>query len=77
MKGIPTPCIKYCAEQHNLIVLEVYTKLFNNKTIKFDLTNYGNKFVCRNNKDHTMSNVLYFPRKCQYIRDESDKFFIN
>ena len=77
MKGIPTPCIKYYAEQHNLTVLDVYTKLFNNKTIKFDLTNDGNKFVCRNNKDHTISNVSDFTRKCQYIRDESDKFFIN
>ena len=37
MKGIPTPCIKYYAEQHNLTVLDVYTKLFNNKTSKFDL----------------------------------------
>ena len=36
MKGIPTPCIKYYAEQHNLTVLDLYTKLCNNKTIKFD-----------------------------------------
>ena len=46
MKGIPASCIKYYAEQHNIIVLDVYTKLFNNKTIKFDLTNDGNKIVC-------------------------------
>ena len=77
MKGIPTPCIKYYAEQHNITVLDVYTKLFNNKTIKFDLTNDGTKFVCRNNKDHTISNVSGFTRKCQCIRDGSYKFFIN
>ena len=77
MKGIPTSCIKYYAEQHNIYVLDMFTKLFNNKTIKFDLTNDGNKLVCRNNKDHTISNVSDFTRKCQYIRDESDKFFIN
>ena len=77
MKGIPAPCIEYYAEQHNLTALDVYTKLFNNKTIKFDLTNDGNKFVCRNSKDHTISNVSDFTRKCQYIRDERDKFFIN
>ena len=47
MKGIPAPCIKYYVEQHSLTVLDVYTKLFNNKTIKFDLANDGNKFVCR------------------------------
>ena len=45
MKGIPTPCIKYYAEHHNIIASDMYTKLFNNKTIKFDLTNGGNKFV--------------------------------
>ena len=77
MKGIPTPCIKYYAEQHNITVLDVYTKLFNNKTIKFDLTNDNTKFVCRNNKGYTISNVSDFIRKCQYIRDESDKLFIN
>ena len=77
MKGIPASCIKYYAEQHNITVLDMYTKLFNNKTIKFDLTNDCNESVCRNNKDHTISNVSDFTRKCQYIRYESDKFFIN
>ena len=76
MKGIPTPCINYYAEQHSMTVLDVYTKLFNNKTVKFDLTNGGNKFVCRNNKDNTISNVSGFTRKCKYIGDASDKFFI-
>ena len=55
----------------------MYTELLNNKTIKFDLTNDGNTFVCRNNKDYTISNVSYFTRKCQYIRYERDKFFIS
>ena len=77
MKCIPAPCIEYYAGQHGLTVLDVYTKLFNNETIKFDLTNDNTKFVCRNNKDYTISNVSDFTRKCQYIRDESDKFFIN
>ena len=77
MKGIPTPCIKYYAEKHKLTVLDVFKQLYDNKTIKFDLTNDGNKFVCRNNKDHTISNVTDFTRRTQYIRDKSDKFFIN
>ena len=47
MKGIPTSCIKYYAEQHDTTVFAMYTKLFNTKTIKFDLTNGGNTFVCR------------------------------
>ena len=76
MKGIPTSCIEYYAEQHSITVSDMYAKLSNNKTIKFVLTNDGNKFVCRNNKDHTISNVPDFTRKCQYIRDESDKFRI-
>ena len=77
MKGIPTSCIQYYADQHNISVLDVFKQLYDNKTIKFDLTNDGNKFVCRNNKDHTISNVTDFTRKCKYIRDKGDKFFIN
>ena len=77
MKGIPTPCIKYYAQQKGITVLDVYKKLFKNKTIKFDLTNDNTKFVCRNNKEYTIPSVSDFTRKCQYIRNESDKFFIN
>ena len=77
MKGVPASCIQYYAEQHNITVLYIYKKLYNNEVVRFDLTNDGNKFVCRNNKDYTISNVSDFTRKCQYIRDESDKFFIN
>ena len=77
MKVIPTPCIKYYAEQHNLTVLYIYKKLYNNEVLKFDLTSDGKTFACRNIKDHTISNVTGFTRRCQYIRDESDKFVIN
>ena len=77
MKRIPTPCIKYYGEQHAMSVLDLFKQLYDNKTIKFDSTNDGNIFVCRNNKDHTISNVSDFTRKCKYIRDESDKCFFN
>ena len=63
-------------KRKGITVLDVYKQTFNNNYIKFDLSNDCNKFVCRNNKDHTVSNVTYFTRKCQYIRDERDKFFI-
>ena len=45
MKGIPTSCIQYYAEQHNISVLAMYKKLYGTEVIKFDLTNDGNKFV--------------------------------
>ena len=77
MKGIPTSCIQYYAKQHNITVLYIYKKLYNNEVIKFDLTNGGNNFVCRNNKDHTIPNVADFTWRYQYVRDESGKFFIN
>ena len=77
MKGIPAPCTKYYAQQKGITVLGVYKKLFKNKTIKFDLINGNTKLVCRSNKYYTISNVSDFARKCQYIRDESDKSFIN
>ena len=57
MKGIPTSCIQYYAEQHNITVVDIYKKLYNNEVIKSDLTNDGNTIVCRHNKDHTISNV--------------------
>ena len=77
MKGIPTPCIKYYAEQNNINVLDVYKSLYNNEPITFDLTNDGNKFVCRNNKGYTISNVSDLPRKCQYMGNGNDKIFVN
>ena len=77
MKGIPTPCIKYYTQNKGITCLDVYKQLFNNKTIKFDLTNGNTKFVCRNNTDYTISHVSGFTRKCQHIRYESDKFFIS
>ena len=58
-------------------VLDLFKQLYDNTIIKFDLAYDGNKFVCRNNKDHTISNVSDFTRECQYIRDESDTFYIN
>ena len=81
MKGIPTPCIKYYSEQNNINVLDVYKQLYDNKSITFDLTNYSTKFVCRNNKDHSVSSLKHgsvgSTRKCQYIREKDDKIFVN
>ena len=77
LKGIPTSCINYYAEQHNMSASDVFKQLYDNKTIKFDLNINGTKFVCRNNKDHTIPNVSDFTRKCQYIRDDIDKYCIN
>ena len=54
LKGIPTSCIEYHAEQENISVLDSYKRFYNNETIKFDLTNNGNKFVCRNHKNHSV-----------------------
>ena len=31
MKGIPTPCTKYYAEQHNMSVLDLFKQLYGNK----------------------------------------------
>ena len=77
MKGIPAPCTKYDAQQKRINVLDVYKKLSKNETSKLDLTNENTNFESRNNKDYTIPNVQDFTRKCQYSRNESDKFFIN
>ena len=81
MKAIPTPCIKYTAQQNNTSVLELYKTLFNNDVIGFYLTNDNNKFVCRNNKDYTISNIYKgdscSSRKIKFIRNNNDKIFIH
>ena len=81
MRGIPTPCIKYYAKNNNITVLDVYKQLYDNKEIKFDLTNDGNKFVCRNNKDHTVSNLCEgdsgSTRTAEFIRNNKDKIYIH
>ena len=77
MKGIPTPCITYYAKQNNKSVLDLYKDLYKGTAITFDLTNQGTKFVCRNNKDYSVSNVSNFTRKCQFVRDGCDKILIN
>ena len=58
-------------------VLDLFEQSYDNRTIKFDSTNDGNKLVCRYIKGHTVSNVSDFARKCKHIRDGSDKFLIN
>ena len=59
------------------IYIYIYKKLCEGEAIEFDLTNEGNKIVCKNNKDHTVSNVTTFTRTAKYIRYENDKVFIN
>ena len=81
MKGIPTPCIKYYAKQNNMSVLDLYKKLYKGEIIEFDLTNDDNKFVCRNNKDHTISNLhkgdCGSTRKTKFIKKDNEKIYIN
>ena len=76
MRGIPTPCITYYAKQNNITVLDVYKKLYNNEIIKFDLTNDGNKFVCRSNRDYTVSNVSEFTKKTKFIGKHEDNILV-
>ena len=81
MKGIPTPCIEYYAKVHNISVNELYSELFNNESIEFDLTNDNNKCVFRNNKDHTISSLYEgqkgITRTCKFVRNKNDKIIIS
>ena len=43
MKGIPSSCIEYECRKNNISPLEIYDKLYNKKTIDFDLTQDGQK----------------------------------
>ena len=77
MRGIPTSCIKYEADKNDITVLDIYKRLYEGEPFEFDLTNQGTKFVCKNNKDHTISNVTDFTRTTKFIREPEDKIFIN
>ena len=55
----------------------VYKQLRNNESVTFDSTNEGNEVVCKNNRDHTVSNVSYLTRACKYIRSPEDEICIN
>ena len=77
MRGIPTSCIQYKADQDKMTVLDLYKRLYEGEEIEFDLTNQGTKFVCKKNKDHTLSKVTEFPRTTKFIRNDEDKIFIN
>ena len=59
MKGIPTPCIKYYAQEKGITVLDVYKDLFKKTTIKFYLTNDNTKCVCRNTKDYNIKCIIF------------------
>ena len=75
MRGIPTSCIQYYAKQSNITILDIYNKLYNGEIIKFDLTNDGHKFVCKNNKDNTVSSVSEFTRTTKFTKN-IEKVFI-
>ena len=77
MREIPTACIKYYNQPHNITALIIYKKLYEGEAIEFDLTNEGNNFVCENNRDHTVPNVTRFTRTTKCIRYENDKILIN
>ena len=61
MKGIPTPCIEYYAEQHNMSVLDLLKQLYDNKTIKFDSTNDGNKCVQKQERSYNSKCIRFHP----------------
>ena len=67
-RGIPTSCITYkasAASQDKITVLDIYKNLYKGDVTEFDLTNNLTKFVCKNNKDHAISNVTKFTRKAK------------
>ena len=76
MRGVPTACAKYYAQQHNITVWGSYNKLYEGEAIEFDLTNEGNTFVCKDSRDHTVSKVTKLTRTTAYIRNENGKAFI-
>ena len=63
--------------KNKISVLYIYKQLYNNKSFIFDLTNEGNKCVCKNDRGHTVPNILHVIRTCKYIRNLEDKIYTN
>ena len=55
----------------------IYKSLYIGKVVEFDLAYNLTTFVCKDHKDHTVSNVTILIRKAKFVRDESDKIFIH
>ena len=72
-RGIPTLCITYKASQDNTSVLDISKNLYKGKVIEFGLIGNLTRIVCKNYKDHTVSDVTQFTRTAKYVRDEDDK----
>lgn len=77
MRGIPTPCINYCVEHNNTSYLDVNEKLCRGEVIEFGSINDGNAFVCKHDKDHTISNEHTIHRTLIFVGSESDNTCIN
>ena len=60
MKGVNLDCVKLYAEEHNLTVFDVYSKLFNGETLTFDLLKAKPCFKMNDNQ--TVTNQLDFKR---------------
>ena len=69
-RGIPASCIQYKANQDKITVLDIYKSPYKGDVIEFDLTNESTILFCKNNKDHTVSNVTILITTTKYIRDE-------
>ena len=60
MKGVNLDCVKLYAEEHNLTVFDVYSKLFNGDTLTFDLLKAKPCFKMNDNQ--TVTNQKDFKR---------------
>ena len=74
-RGIPTFCIQYQAGQDKITALGIYKSLYKGEVIEFGSTNDLTTFVCRNNKDHAVSNVTKYTRTAGFFRDGNDKLW--
>ena len=54
MKSVPTSCIKYTSKENELEPMDLYKKLYDKEQIYFDLTENGDKFTVKNEKDFSV-----------------------
>jgi hypothetical protein len=67
LKGIPNASILDYCYNNNLTPLELYDKLYEGETIKFDLTCGGKKINFKFNNDMTITTLDEFDREIKFI----------
>lgn len=71
MKGIPNSTIEYTCEKLKIDPMQLFKKLYDGETVRFDLTNGGNKSNFKFNINFSVNTMEKFDRDLKFSIDDS------